>query len=42
MNDEHSHEPEWPAPVIPDRDPALAALESAWRTGALVENEPSA
>ena len=38
---------EWPQPgaVSADpvlaRDPALAALEEAWRAGLLVENEPT-
>jgi hypothetical protein len=34
----------WPQPMSAglDRDPALAALEEAWRAGLLVENEPSA
>ena len=34
---------EWPQPMgaLPERNPALAALEEAWRTGLLVEHEPS-
>jgi len=31
---------EWPQPTG-SPDPALAALEEAWRTGQLVENEPT-
>jgi hypothetical protein len=43
MNDEHQPDvpAERPVGAPPERDPALAALEAAWRTGALVENEPT-
>jgi hypothetical protein len=38
---------DWPKPrreadPLLHRDAALVALEEAWRTGSLVENEPSA
>ena len=35
---------DWPQPgaLAVERDPALAALEEAWRSGLLVEHEPSA
>lgn len=44
MNDERPPDlaPEWPVATNSDRDPALVALEAAWRIGALVENEPTA
>lgn len=44
MNDERPTESatEWPVAAVADRDPALAALEAAWRAGALAENEPTA
>lgn len=44
MNHEHLPDlaPEWPVAPTPAPDPALAALEAAWRMGALVETEPTA
>jgi hypothetical protein len=44
MSDEHAHElpAEWPTIAEPERDPALAALEAAWRTGILSETDLAA
>lgn len=43
-NGEVHDQTEWPQPggLVHERDPALAALEEAWRAGLLVEHEPSA
>ncbi len=45
MTNAHDALLDWPKPrpdadPLLQRDPALIALEEAWRNGALVENEP--